>query len=188
MAGHPQRLGRPGPKGEVKIVELVAATPDAYTALWRFLLGVDLTRDVVKGPASPDEPSATSSSEPAPAGRQDRDGLWLRIVDLPAALAARRYAAPVDVVLDVTDALLPANAGRWRLRVGAGGALVNCSPTDAPADLSCDVASWARRTWAARSSARSPRPAASRSTAPAPWPRASTAFGWHVTPASIEIF
>ena len=47
------------------------------------------------------------------------DGLWTRITDLPTALSLRRYACPVDVVLDVHDELFPdENAGQWRLRVG----------------------------------------------------------------------
>ncbi|MEV4518122.1 GNAT family N-acetyltransferase [Dactylosporangium sp. NPDC049525] len=177
-----------GPKGEVNVVELVAATPDAAAALWRFLFGVDLTRTVVKGLSSVDEPIFHLVDEPRRLGGKVGDGLWVRIVDLPRALTSRRYAAPVDVVLDVTDALLPANAGRWRLRVGAGGALVNCSPTDAPADLSCDVlelgAAYLGGTklgaLAATGRVQEHRPGAVAA--------ASTAFGWHVTPVSIEIF
>ena len=46
------------------------------------------------------------------------DNLWVRLLDLPVALAGRRYSAPLDVVLDVTDTRLPANAGRWRLTTG----------------------------------------------------------------------
>ncbi|GAB3862565.1 GNAT family N-acetyltransferase [Dactylosporangium cerinum] len=177
-----------GPKGEVNVIELVAATPDAEAALWRFLLRVDLTRTVVKGLSSVDESIFHLVDEPRRLGGKVGDGLWVRIVDLPRALVSRRYAAPVDVVLEVTDELLPANAGRWRLRVGAGGALVNCSPTDAPADLSCDVlelgAAYLGGTklgaLAATGRVREHRPGAVAA--------ASTAFGWHVTPASIEIF
>ncbi len=177
-----------GPKGEVNVIELVAATPDATAALWRFLLGVDLTRTVVKGQSSVDEAIFHLVDEPRRLGGKVGDGLWLRIVDLPRALTSRRFAAPVDVVLDVTDDLLPANAGRWRLRVGAGGALVNCAPTDAPADLSCDVtdlgAAYLGGTklgaLAATGRVREHRPGAVAA--------ASTAFGWHVTPLSIEIF
>ena len=61
----------------------------------------------------------------------------MRILDVPAALAARRYAAPVDVVIDVDDPRIPANTGRWRL-VGSPDA-ATCTPTDAPADLALDV-------------------------------------------------
>ena len=57
----------------------------------------------------------TCSSTRAAAVPKVNDNLWVRLLDLPVALAGRRYAAPVDVVLDVTDARLPANAGRWRL-------------------------------------------------------------------------
>ncbi|MET7417426.1 GNAT family N-acetyltransferase [Dactylosporangium sp. NPDC005555] len=177
-----------GPKGEVNVVELVAVTPDAAAALWRFLLGVDLTRSVVKGLSGVDEEIFHLVEEPRRLGGKVGDGLWVRIVDLPRALTSRKYAAPVDVVLEVTDALLPANAGRWRLRAGAGGALVNCSPTDAPADLTCDVtelgAAYLGGTklgaLAATGRVQEHRPGAVAAT--------STAFGWHVTPSSIEIF
>jgi predicted acetyltransferase len=61
------------------------------------------------------------------------DGLFVRLIDLPAALAARTYAAPVDVVLEVRDELCPRNAGRWRLAGDPTGA--SCEPVSAPADL-----------------------------------------------------
>lgn len=177
-----------GPKGEVNVIELVAVTPDAHAALWRFLLGVDLTRTVVKGLSSADEPIFHLVEDPRQLGAKIGDGLWVRILDLPRALTSRRYAAPVDVVLEVTDPLLPTNAGRWRLRAGAGGALVNCTPTDAPADLTCDIlelgAAYLGGTklgaLAATGRVQEHRPGAVAA--------ASTAFGWHVTPTSIEIF
>ena len=53
---------------------------------------------------------------------------------------SRAYSAPVDVVLEVSDSLLPANAGRWRLRAGgpvADGA--SCERTSDPADIAVDV-------------------------------------------------
>jgi predicted acetyltransferase len=65
------------------------------------------------------------------------DGIWIRLVDLPAALTARRYSRDVDVVLEVTDALCPWNAGRWRLTGGPDGA--ECTATTDAADLSLDV-------------------------------------------------
>src|SRR5690606_3971888 len=72
-------------------------------------------------------------------GARLADALWVRVVDVPAALSARRYVAPVDVVLEVTDDLLPGNAGRWRLVADASG-VARCTRTEAPADLACDVA------------------------------------------------
>ena len=47
------------------------------------------------------------------------DNLWVRLVDVPAALRARTYARDLDIVLDVRDDLLPDNAGRYRLSSGA---------------------------------------------------------------------
>ena len=61
------------------------------------------------------------------------DGVWLRLVDVEGALAARSYNAADDVVLDVVDTFLPENSGRYR--VGAGGA----ERTDATADLALAV-------------------------------------------------
>jgi GNAT superfamily N-acetyltransferase len=65
------------------------------------------------------------------------DSLWVRLVDLPEALAARGYRAPCDVVVDVRDRAAPWNAGRWRIVVVDGAAEV--TRADTPADLRLDV-------------------------------------------------
>ena len=59
---------------------------------------------------------------------------YVRLVDIDKALEARRYAAPVDVVLEVVDTFCPWNAGRWRLTAGADGA-ATCVRTTDPADV-----------------------------------------------------
>ena len=66
------------------------------------------------------------------------DSLWVRLVDLPEALAARGYEADCDVVVEVADEPAPWNAGRWRIRVkdGAGEA----TGTDDDAEVSLPVA------------------------------------------------
>jgi predicted acetyltransferase len=177
-----------GPKQEVNVAELVAATPEAYAELYRFLLRIDLARTLVQGQAAVDEPVFHLVDEPRQLGGKIGDGLWVRILDLPRALTARRYAAPIDVVFEVTDTLLEANAGRWRLRAGAGGALVTCSRADGDPDFTLDIADLAAvylggtRLGALHLAGRirEHRPGAVAAT--------STAFGWHVTPNSIEIF
>ncbi|MGI5245170.1 GNAT family N-acetyltransferase [Dactylosporangium sp. CA-139066] len=177
-----------GPKQEVNVIEVAATTTAAYAELYRFLLRIDLARTMVQGCSSVDEPLFHMVDEPRQLGGKVGDGLWVRIIDLPRALTARKYAAPVDVVLEVTDALLEANAGRWRLRVGAGGALVTCTPADGEADLTLDIADLAAaylggtRLGALHLAGRikEHRPSAVAAT--------STAFGWPVTPNSIEIF
>jgi predicted acetyltransferase len=54
-------------------------------------------------------------------------------VDVGTALAGRRYSAPVDVVIDVSDEFCPWNAGRWRLCGDTKGA--TCARTTASADI-----------------------------------------------------
>ena len=67
-----------------------------------------------------------------------RESLWVRVVDVPAALGARGYAAAVDVVLEVTDETCPWNAGRWRLSVAEDGT-GSCAATTDAADLTVDA-------------------------------------------------
>ena len=54
--------------------------------------------------------------------------MWARVLDVPAALSARRYAVELDVVLDVHDPFLD-RGGRFRLRGGPDGA--ECDRVDA---------------------------------------------------------
>ena len=62
-----------------------------------------------------------------------RDGVWVRLVDVPAALESRRYAAEDRIVLEVRDDFCPWNDGRVALEGGADGAA--CVRTDASPDL-----------------------------------------------------
>lgn len=175
-----------GANGEVWVREVVAADPAAYAALWRFLLSIDLTRSATFNHAAMDEPLLHMVDEPRRLGARTVDGLWLRIVDVPAALAARRYATDVDVVLDVTDSLLPGNTGRWRLTGGRGGA--TCTPTGDPADLSCTVLELGSAYLGGPSLGALGAAGRVRELTPGSLARASTAFGWHRMPYAIEVF
>ncbi|MFC4072815.1 GNAT family N-acetyltransferase [Actinoplanes subglobosus] len=126
-----------GPSAEVQVREVVAADPETYQALWRFLLGIDLTRSVTMRLAAVEEPLIYMVDEPRRLGAGHVDALWLRVIDVPGALAARRYATAVDVVLEVTDPILTANTGRWRLTGGPDGA--TCTATTDPADVALSV-------------------------------------------------
>ncbi len=121
------------------VSDLVAATPEAYLALWDFLGSLDLIRRVSWAAAPVDDPLAWALEDPrvihAEAGQ---DMLWLRILDVPAAMAARRYGADGELVLDVVDGLGLAG-GRFRVRVEGGIATVS-DADGAPADLTVDVA------------------------------------------------
>jgi predicted acetyltransferase len=127
------------PDGQLTVRELIAADPAAGAALWQNLLDRDLIASVIAELRPADDPVLHQLLDQRRARERLADGLWVRVIDLAAALSGRAYSGPVDVVLEVSDALLPANAGRWRLRAAGpdGGAV--CERTQQPADLALDV-------------------------------------------------
>lgn len=181
------RWNQHGPDCEVQVREVVAEDPAAYAALWNFLLTIDLARSATVSFAAVDEPLQYLVDEPRRLGSALADGLWIRIADLPAALAARTYAAPVDVVLDVTDPVLAGNTGRWRLTAGPDGR-ATCQPTTDPADLACTVLELGSAYLGATSLAALAAAGAVRELTPGSLRRASVAFGWHRLPNPTEVF
>ena len=133
------------PDSQLVVREVMAASPAAGAALWHSLLTRDLVTSVTAELRSAEDPVLYQLLDQRRARVQVNDGVWVRIIDLPAALTSRAYCCPVDVVLEVTDELLTGNAGRWRLRAdgtgaaGAAGANVSCERTDQPADLALDI-------------------------------------------------
>jgi predicted acetyltransferase len=121
------------PTGALEVVEALGDSPEATRAIWRFLLDVDLIARVRASLLPVDHPLLLLVAEPRRLHASVRDGLWVRLVDVGAALAARSYAAPGSVVIEVADAFCPWNQRRWR--VGADGV----RRTDDAPDLSCDV-------------------------------------------------
>jgi predicted acetyltransferase len=131
-----------GPKGQVLVVEAMAVTPRAERAVWGFLFSIDLMRSTKAGRVPVPNPLQLTLADPRALGLTVGDGLWVRLVDLPAALTARRYGASDALVLDVADAFCPWNAGRWRVAtVGdPGAAAATVERAGDPADLVVDVA------------------------------------------------
>ena len=121
------------------IRELIAADPAAGAALWHNLLDRDLVTSVTAELRSADDPVLYQLLDQRRARMRVADGLWVRIIDLPAALTRRAYLCPVDVVLEVTDSLLAGNAGRWRLRAAGQGLDASCERTGDPADVALDI-------------------------------------------------
>ena len=121
------------PQGEVRVVEALATSPEAERTVWSFLHGIDLVTVVEAYIFDPASPLPLLVRDPRALGVRVGDGLWLRLVDVDAALRARSYRPGESVVLEVRDELLPANAGRYRVGDDAGR-------TDDTADLELDVA------------------------------------------------
>ncbi len=127
--------------GELHVRELHGTDPAACAALWGDLLSRDLISEVTAGQRPVDDPLLHQLTDARRARAILTDCLWVRLVDLPAALRMRRYACPVDLVIEVTDDLLPANAGRWRLQAGglADQGVPRCQRSTAGPDVTLDV-------------------------------------------------
>ncbi|MFE9681675.1 GNAT family N-acetyltransferase [Streptomyces sp. NPDC006285] len=142
VVGYARYVNKPdwdaaGPKGTVELRDLEALDPAAYAALWRHLFDIDLTSKVKMYNRPVDDAWQHLVSDNRRCAVAPRDSLHVRLVDVGAALEARTYQAPVDVVFDVADPFCPWNEGRWRLTGDAKGA--SCARTSDAADLSLSV-------------------------------------------------
>jgi predicted acetyltransferase len=119
---------------EIIVRDLAWLDADAYRSLWSWLGRHDLVGQIGWARAPIDDPAAELFVEPRLLHAELRDGIWLRVVDVAAALAARGYAAHGALTLEVAaDELAPWNGGRYHLDAGADGAAVRS--TTATADL-----------------------------------------------------
>ena len=129
--------GEPDYAAHTLTVEYLASeTDDAYAALWRYLLEVDLVSTVKAYDRPVDEPLVWQVADMRAVKQAPYDHVWTRILDVPAALSARSYAAALDVVIEIADDLGFA-AGRYAVSVIDGQATVTL--TDAPADLAMRI-------------------------------------------------
>ncbi|GAA1777225.1 GNAT family N-acetyltransferase [Streptomonospora arabica] len=124
-------------EGSLRVKEIYSTAPAAATLLWEHVLTRDLVQRVSHDMAAPDDPLLHLLADPYRVRRRQVDNLWIRLVDLPAALEKRTYAAPVDAVIEVRDRHCPWNAGRWRLSADTTAA--RCTSTEAAPDVSLDV-------------------------------------------------
>ena len=125
-------------RNSMTIRQLVAETDDALSALWGFAVNHDLVDRIEADLRPVDDPVARLVANPHAVDVAVRDHGWLRILDAPAALRARRYAASLDTVIRVEDGYGFAD-GTWRLSIDAAGA-AEVEATDAAPDVVLDVA------------------------------------------------
>ncbi|NUT92231.1 MAG: GNAT family N-acetyltransferase [Saccharothrix sp.] len=126
-----------GDAGTLTVDEVITTDDAVYTALARFALGHDLVTTVVFKHFPPEHPLRWQFAD-FRAGEvgDDTDWLWVRLLDVPRALAARGWFADGELVLDVRDPFLGED-GRYLLTVRDGAA--ECVPTDRAPDLSLDI-------------------------------------------------
>ncbi|MCL2781762.1 MAG: GNAT family N-acetyltransferase [Actinomycetia bacterium] len=128
-----------GTLAEVVVGDLQAATDEAYRALWRYLAGIDLVGRIEFARRPVDEPARWLLAD----GRALRqsyagDALWLRLLDVPAALTARRYACAGRLVVEVVDDCADGASGERGGAAGGGpaGPAARRGPGAAPGSAS----------------------------------------------------
>jgi predicted acetyltransferase len=125
---------RERPVQDLFVEDLIAVNDEARRALWAYCLDFDQAAQVRAWNIAVDDPLCwMPSTVRLTEVTGVRHFLYLRLVDVPTALAARRYATSDGVVLQVDDPVLPDNAGRYLLRSECINA--SCEPTDEPVDV-----------------------------------------------------
>ena len=123
----------------VRVIELVASTTSAESALWRFLLDIDLAGEVVHH-----HPKKSNLlwmlADPRKLSFEPYDSLWVRILDPVKALTARRYSSSGEVVIRLVDDFLTSTQGNYHLRVDAEGEAI-CEKTHRLPEVTMPVAS-----------------------------------------------
>lgn len=172
------------PNGRLAIEELIVTSDDAYTALIEHALGVDLVGTVEAVHRPPDEPLYWMLEDPRRLKRKPADSLWLRVVDVPRTLEARKYATPGSLTLEVVDDFLGAG-GRFHLEAQEEGA--RCTATERSPDIRLHIRDLGaaylggvRFSTLARAGRVEGDEAAVK--------RANTMFSWHRDPWCPEVF
>ncbi len=120
--------------GRVNANEVLATSVRATAALWRYLFDIEWVQGTVAFLLPVDHPLFLLLARPRRLRFRVGDGLWVRLVDVRAALSARSYASDGSIVIDVTDDFCRWNRGRWKLEDG-----VAKKTRVASAELACDV-------------------------------------------------
>ncbi len=120
--------------GQIRIRELMPATDAAYRALWHYLVTIDLFPIVEYWNNPADDPLPFMLRNGRAAETKVSDGLWTRLVNLPAALEARRYQTDGRLTVQVADSFCGWNEGTYLLEVNDG--VGQCERVTAESDVS----------------------------------------------------
>lgn len=140
VEGYAAYRHKPGFEGgttiaELRVVEAQGVTPEAVRDVWAYLLAIDWIATVKAYLLPPDHPLFLLVAKPRRLRYRMGDGIWVRLVDVGAALSGRAYSSDGSIVFDVADDFCPWNEGRWQLQDG------KAARTDADPDLRLPVQS-----------------------------------------------
>ena len=120
--------------GTVEVIEAISDSPAGTRAIWRYLFDTDLARTITIEQLPLDHPLLQLVAEPSRLGMRLHDAVWIRLVDVAAALSQRGWeASGPPLVLGVADAFCPWNQGSFRLVDG------KAERTTAAPDVTLDV-------------------------------------------------
>jgi predicted acetyltransferase len=176
------KFGRGVPASTLNVREAIGTTPQATAEIWRFLLDIDWQATITTSLLPPDHPLFLLLANPRRADYKVIDGLWVRLVDVGAALSGRAYAGDGSIVFDVRDAMCPWNEGRWR--VSQDGA----ARTDDDAEIALDVATLGSAYFGATSFAQLRGALRLEEISLGAVDRADALFAWRPLPWCPEIF
>jgi predicted acetyltransferase len=120
---------------ELRVIEALGATSRALRDIWGYLLAVDWKATITASLLPPDHPLFLLLATPRRMRYRMGDSLWVRLVDVGAALSGRKYSAEGAIVFDVQDDFCAWNQGRWKLDEGVA------ARTDDDAEIALSVQS-----------------------------------------------
>jgi predicted acetyltransferase len=170
------------PVGEVEVIEAIAHDGRPTAELWRFLLDIDWAARITAWLLPVDHQLFHLLATPRRMRFRVGDGLWVRLVDVGAALSARDYATDGSVVFEVVDPFCPWNDGRWKLEDQ------EATRTRAAADLRCDVTALGTVYLGAFTFSELVRAGRVEELQPGAAARADPMFSWNRAPWCPEIF
>jgi predicted acetyltransferase len=175
-----------GTRSEVLVEDIVPAGDASCAGLWRYLLDLDLMPHLLADRRPVDEPLAWMLHNRRALQARRSEALWLRLVDVPAALLARRYLGEGSLVLEVADDFCPWNGGRYRLTCGPDGA--SCERTSDAAQLTLETAQLASAYLGGVSIFTLLRAGLVREDVPGAAARADSLLRWHRQPWCDRVF
>lgn len=126
------------PDGVTRVQAWGATTAAATRRLWSVLTDFDLMSSTRSWAMAVDDPLVHLLVDERAAKPDLRDNLWVRVLDVKAALEGRRYELDADVTLAITDAQISENEGLWRVMIADGQATVSAAAGSAP-DLTLGI-------------------------------------------------
>ena len=167
------------PQSVLQVIEMAYSDDESYASTWHYLLNVDLIK-TIQAYTSIDPPIWWMLSDPRRLIRRTRDGLWVRLVDVSAALARRQYMVNGDLTIKVEDDFCPWNAGVYGLE--SSGSDAHCERSNDTPDITIEASALASAFLGGANLHTLARAGLVNEHTDGAIARANTMFSWHTAP------